>query len=73
VQVQGVTKVFKGAAGVKVAVNNLAFTVSHGECFGLIGPNGGGMSRQQNQKSKAKNQKPKIDQKSKTKNQKSKI
>eukprot|EP00026_Physarum_polycephalum_P000360 Phypoly_transcript_00360.p1 GENE.Phypoly_transcript_00360~~Phypoly_transcript_00360.p1 ORF type:complete len:1639 (+),score=219.92 Phypoly_transcript_00360:165-5081(+) len=44
VQVQGITKVFKGAAGVKVAVNNLAFTVSHGECFGLIGPNGGGKS-----------------------------
>lgn len=40
--VQGITKIFHGAAGTKKAVNNLAFTVEFGECFGLIGPNGGG-------------------------------
>lgn len=42
VVVQGITKIFNGEAGIKKAVNDLAFTVEFGECFGLIGPNGGG-------------------------------
>jgi len=40
--ISGVTKIFNGVAGNKIAVNDLAFTVEFGECFGLIGPNGGG-------------------------------
>jgi len=40
--VDGITKIFHGVSGTKIAVNNLAFIVKAGECFGLIGPNGGG-------------------------------
>lgn len=41
--IQGLTKVYKGALGDRVAaVDNLNLNVSQGEIFGFIGPNGAG-------------------------------
>ena len=41
-RVQGLTKVYSSAGGVKKAVDNVAFQVNKGEVFGLLGPNGAG-------------------------------
>lgn len=38
----GITKCFKSHDGTKVAVDNLALAVNPLECYGLLGPNGGG-------------------------------
>lgn len=48
----GITKEFKGAggSGKKVAVDNLPLAVNSGECFGLLGPNGGGTKQINKQK-----------------------
>jgi sodium transport system ATP-binding protein len=42
IEVHGLSKVFRGSAGSKVAVDNLHFAVRPGEVFGLLGPNGAG-------------------------------
>jgi len=41
-KVQGLTKLYGGAGGVKKAVDNVSFNVNRGEIFGLLGPNGAG-------------------------------
>lgn len=43
--IPGLSKTFKSTEGKKVALENLALTMNSGECFGILGPNGGGMER----------------------------
>jgi ABC-type multidrug transport system ATPase subunit len=40
--VPGVSKYFAGEESLKAAVNNVPMVVPHLECYGLLGPNGGG-------------------------------
>ncbi|MGQ0601466.1 MAG: ATP-binding cassette domain-containing protein, partial [Anaerolineales bacterium] len=44
IQVEGLSKIFPGAAkGLTItAVDNLSFSVEEGEVFGFLGPNGAG-------------------------------
>ena len=42
IEVEGLTKFFRGPTGPVPAVNDVTFTVHPGEVFGLLGPNGAG-------------------------------